>query len=38
VVLGVIYIYSLLGLCMTLLGDMLYRLVDPRLSFEAVRI
>ncbi|WP_197465334.1 ABC transporter permease subunit [Marinomonas sp. TW1] len=37
VVLGVIYLYSLLGFGMTLVGDMLYRLVDPRLSFEAVR-
>ncbi|MDW6003276.1 ABC transporter permease subunit [Vibrio mangrovi] len=36
VVLGIIYVYSLLGLFMTLLGDILYRLVDPRMSFEAV--
>ncbi|WNJ95899.1 ABC transporter permease subunit [Vibrio ruber] len=36
VVLGIIYVYSLLGLMMTLLGDILYRLIDPRMTFEAV--
>ncbi|UTV98065.1 ABC transporter permease subunit [Marinomonas rhizomae] len=37
VVLGVLYIYSLLGLVLVLLGDLLYRLVDPRLDFSEAK-
>lgn len=35
VVLGTLYIYALIGLIMTLLRDVVYVLVDPRISFEA---
>ncbi|MGB1077664.1 MAG: microcin C ABC transporter permease YejB [Bdellovibrionales bacterium] len=35
VVLGTLYIYALIGLVMTLLRDVVYVLVDPRISFEA---
>ncbi len=35
VVLGTLYIYALIGLVMTLVRDVVYVLVDPRISFEA---
>ncbi len=35
VVLGTLYIYALIGLVMTLLRDIVYVIVDPRISFEA---
>ena len=35
VVLGTLYIYALIGLVMTLLRDVVYVYVDPRISFEA---
>ncbi|MGE4312978.1 MAG: microcin C ABC transporter permease YejB [Pseudobdellovibrionaceae bacterium] len=34
VVLGTLYIYALIGLVMTLIRDVVYVLVDPRISFE----
>ncbi|MBI1327347.1 MAG: microcin C ABC transporter permease YejB [Alphaproteobacteria bacterium] len=37
VVLGTLYLYGLIGLVMTLVRDIVYVLVDPRISFEAVR-
>lgn len=35
VVLGTLYIYALIGLVMTLIRDIVYVLVDPRIDFEA---
>ena len=35
VVLGTLYIYALIGLVMTLVRDIVYMLVDPRIDFEA---
>ncbi len=35
VVLGTLYIYALIGLAMTLIRDIIYVMVDPRISFEA---
>lgn len=35
VVLGTLYIYALIGLVMTLVRDIVYVLVDPRIHFEA---
>jgi microcin C transport system permease protein len=35
VVLGTLYIYALIGLIVTLLRDIIYVLVDPRIDFEA---
>lgn len=37
VVLGSLYLFSLIGLVIKLVSDVLYVVVDPRLSFEAVR-
>jgi microcin C transport system permease protein len=34
VVLGTLYIYALIGLIVTLLRDVIYMLVDPRIDFE----
>jgi len=36
VVLGILYCYSLLGLMLNLVGDLIYRLVDPRVNFSEV--
>ncbi|KAB0300155.1 ABC transporter permease subunit [Vibrio fortis] len=36
VVLGILYVYTILGLILNLIGDLLYRLVDPRVSFSEV--
>lgn len=38
VVLGTLYIFALMGLITTLLRDVVYVLVDPRIDFEARRI
>lgn len=35
VVLGTLYFYALIGLVMTLIRDIVYVLVDPRINFEA---
>ncbi len=35
VVLGTLYIFSLMGLIMTLIRDVVYVMVDPRIDFEA---
>jgi len=35
VVLGTLYIYALIGLIVTLLRDIIYVMVDPRIDFEA---
>jgi len=37
VMFGTLYIFTLLGLVMQLVGDMMYTLVDPRIDFEARR-
>ena len=37
VVLGTLYIYSLMGLVMALIRDVVYVVVDPRIDFEARR-
>ncbi len=37
VVLGTLYIFSLIGLVMTIIRDVTYVLVDPRINFEGVR-
>jgi microcin C transport system permease protein len=36
VVLGTLYLYTLLGLFAKLLSDLSYVLVDPRIQFESV--
>lgn len=36
VVLGILYVYTLLGLVLNLVGDLFYRIVDPRLTFSEV--
>jgi microcin C transport system permease protein len=35
VMFGTLYIFTLLGLLMQIVGDMLYTIVDPRIDFEA---
>lgn len=37
VMFGTLYIFTLLGLVMQIVGDMLYTVVDPRIDFEARR-
>jgi len=32
---GTLYMFTLLGLLLQIVGDMLYTLVDPRIDFEA---
>jgi microcin C transport system permease protein len=32
---GTLFFFSLLGLVMSLLGDLTYTLVDPRIDFES---
>jgi microcin C transport system permease protein len=34
VMFGTLYIFSLLGLVMNILGDLAYHIVDPRITFE----
>jgi microcin C transport system permease protein len=36
VVLGTLYLYTLLGLVAKLLSDLSYVLIDPRIQFESV--
>jgi microcin C transport system permease protein len=38
VVFGALYFFSLLGLIMTLVGDLMYTIIDPRIDFEARRV
>lgn len=38
VVLGTLYIYALIGLVMTLIRDVVYVIVDPRISFEGQKV
>ena len=38
VMFGTLYIFTLLGLLMQIVGDMLYTVVDPRIDFEARRV
>lgn len=38
VVLGTLYIFSLMGLVMTLIRDIVYVVVDPRIDFEARQV
>lgn len=35
VVIGTLYIYSLIGMIMTLVSDIIYTMIDPRIDFEA---
>ena len=35
VVIGTLYIYSLIGMIMTLVSDVIYTMIDPRIDFEA---
>ena len=35
VMFGTLYMFTLLGLLMQIVGDMLYTVVDPRIDFEA---
>ncbi len=35
VVIGTLYVYSLIGMVMTLVSDIIYTLIDPRIDFEA---
>jgi microcin C transport system permease protein len=32
---GTLYIFTLLGLVMQIVGDVMYTIVDPRIDFEA---
>ena len=34
VMFGTLYIFTLLGLVMQILGDMIYTIVDPRIDFD----
>jgi microcin C transport system permease protein len=38
VMFGTLYVFSLIGLMMNLLGDIMYTVVDPRIDFEARRV
>ncbi|MDH3380429.1 MAG: microcin ABC transporter permease, partial [Gammaproteobacteria bacterium] len=35
VMFGTLYFFSLLGLLMNLIGDLMYTIIDPRIDFEA---
>ena len=35
VMFGTLYFFTLLGLIMNLIGDLMYHVVDPRIDFEA---
>ncbi|GJL83758.1 MAG: microcin C ABC transporter permease YejB [marine bacterium B5-7] len=35
VIFGTLYFFSLLGLLLTLLGDLMYTIIDPRIDFES---
>ncbi len=35
VIFGTLYFYSLLGMVLTLIGDVMYHVIDPRVDFEA---
>ena len=35
VVIGTLYVFSLIGMIMTLISDIIYTLIDPRIDFEA---
>jgi microcin C transport system permease protein len=35
IVLGTLYVFTLIGLVMNLIGDLAYVAVDPRIDFEA---
>ena len=37
VMFGTLYVFSLLGLIMQIVGDLLYTVVDPRIDFSAQR-
>ena len=38
VIFGTLFFFSLLGLVMTLVGDIMYTIIDPRIDFEARRV
>ena len=38
VMFGTLYVFTLLGLVMNLIGDLMYVVVDPRIDFEARRV
>ena len=35
IIFGTLYIFTLLGLCMSIISDFTYRLVDPRVNFDS---
>jgi microcin C transport system permease protein len=35
VVFGTLYFFTLLGLIMNLIGDVMYHIIDPRVDFDA---
>jgi microcin C transport system permease protein len=35
VVLGTLYVFTLLGLVLNLIGDLMYVVIDPRIDFES---
>jgi microcin C transport system permease protein len=37
VMFGTLYMFTLLGLVMQIVGDLLYTVIDPRIDFEARR-
>ena len=38
VVFATLYVFTLLGLLMGILGDVMYHIVDPRIDFEARKV
>ena len=35
VVLGTLYVFTLMGLILNLIGDLMYMIIDPRIDFES---
>jgi microcin C transport system permease protein len=35
VVLGTLYVFTLMGLILNLIGDLMYTIIDPRIDFES---
>ena len=38
VVLGTLYVFTLMGLILNLIGDLMYMIIDPRIDFESREI
>ncbi|MBT3331576.1 MAG: ABC transporter permease subunit, partial [Rhodospirillaceae bacterium] len=35
VVMGTLYVFTLMGLILNLIGDLMYMIIDPRIDFES---